>query len=377
MVNGINATNVINQTNVPKKEENLGKLVKYVNNEALKDTSDTFSSTLKGAAGSVALFNGIPLVKYLIGNKKVYKNFVTNGMKNLDAYNMQALKDLFKGEGKILDRVSNYINKSNKIKEALSAEKKLTSSIVKGENLWKKAAKKAKNAKGFFSKKSAEKAAKKFEAAKLKAIANGENVSNAISAIGTAGKEAGKLGKLKGIMKSSGAGLMLVFSGIMECAMEVIPTFKELGVEKGIKQLGKSAIKVAGDTFGFIAGEQVGTAIGSAIGTAIFPGIGTAIGAIVGFAGGMIGSWAMGKLTKKITGKSEREIAKDEQQKQVVSELSNNQAAQDELKTLVKAKIQEEQAQKGGKLSEDAKIALEALNELEQENNPFASFATV
>ena len=49
-------------------------------------------------------------------------------------------------------------------------------------------------------------------------------------------------------MKSSGAGFMIVFSGITETFTEVIPTFKELGKKKGMKQiLGEE--KVAGYVF--------------------------------------------------------------------------------------------------------------------------------
>ena len=170
-----------------------------------------------------------------------------------------------------------------------------------------------------------------------------------------------RIGKL---MKSTGAGFMLVFSGIIEGITEVYPTFKELGVKKGIKQLGKSAVKVLGDTFGFIAGENLGVAAGTAIGTAICPGIGSAIGAACGFLGGLLGSFAMGKVTKAITGKSEREIAKEQQENNQLNKIASDNTAINELKEAAKLKLQEEYSQTGT-LSEDSKIALQTLQNLE------------
>ena len=169
-------------------------------------------------------------------------------------------------------------------------------------------------------------------------------------------------------MKSSGAGLMLVFSGISEATTEVIPTFKELGAKKGIKQLGKSAVKVVSDTAGFVIGEQAGMAIGSAIGTAIMPGIGTAVGAVCGFIGGLVGSFVAGKVTKSLIGNTEREIAKEQAQQEQAKILHTNTASLEELKKSAIAKIEQEAA--NGELSEDSKIALQTLQNMEN-TNPF------
>ena len=138
-----------------------------------------------------------------------------------------------------------------------------------------------------------------------------------------------KFGKCGKFMKSSGAGFMLIFSGIAEGLTEVVPTFKELGFKKGIKQLGKSAVKVVGDTAGFIAGQAIGKTVGSIAGAklgavigSVVPGVGTAIGAAAGFVCGLLGSFLAGKLTKSITGPSEREIAKEKQQDAESSEIA-------------------------------------------------------
>ena len=169
-------------------------------------------------------------------------------------------------------------------------------------------------------------------------------------------------------MKSSGAGFMLVFSGLSEACTEVIPTFQELGTKKGLKQAVKSAIKVIGDTAGFIVGEQTGMALGSAIGTAIMPGIGTAVGAVCGFIGGFVGSFVAGKVTKAITGKTEREIAKEQSQQEQAKILETDTASLEELKKSVIAKIEQEAA--NGQLSEDSQIALQTLQNMEN-TNPF------
>ena len=152
------------------------------------------------------------------------------------------------------------------------------------------------------------------------------------------------------------------------------------GFKKGIKQLGKSAIKVVGDTAGFIGGECVGTAIGAAAGSAlagtkigaaigsVFPGFGTAIGAAVGCVCGMLGSFVMGKVTKAITGKSEREKAAEQQENQQLNELIKNKQSIEELKAEALLKLQEEAAQNGGELKGDALVAYAALQNLDKTN---------
>ena len=160
----------------------------------------------------------------------------------------------------------------------------------------------------------------KLKKALLKATKNLDKIENGA-------KSTSKLGKL---MKNSGAKGMLIISGVIEFFTEVRPTFKELGVKKGLKQLAKSAVKVVGDTFGYVAGSQLGTAAGSLAGafaaakiaaitgTAVAPGVGTVIGSLCGFVGGLLGSWAVRKVTSPFT-KSERDIAQEQQQ-----EVQNN-----------------------------------------------------
>lgn len=363
------STNAIPQVNLSNvssvKQADIQKLIKYVNNETLKDVPDTFTSRAKDAASSAALFEGIPLISFLLKNKKLNGNFVNEGMKTVGDANKKALENLIKGKGSLGQRIVNYVADTNMTKRAYNDVQSIVKSQFKADKLAKKAAKKAAKATTEHAQKAAAKAATKAEAASVKAAEKAAvNIGEKVADAGV--KSSGKISKF---LKNSSAGIMLVFSGIAECVTEVIPTFKELGKEKGYKQIGKSAVKVAGDTVGFIAGEQAGVAIGTAIGTAICPGIGSAIGAVCGFVGGMLGSFAMGKVTKAITGPSERELAKEEQQKTETEEIMNDDDSLEMLKNEVLSKIQEDAAD--GELTEDSKAVMEILENLE-DSNPFA-----
>lgn len=111
---------------------------------------------------------------------------------------------------------------------------------------------------------------------------------------------------------------MLVVEGGVETFTNVIPTFKQLGFKKGMKQLGRSTAKtiasVAGWVAGSVAGSKLGTVIGSVVGN-------NKIGAVVGAVAGKVGSYAVGTIGQhyarkgvdKVLGKSELDKAKEEQ----------------------------------------------------------------
>lgn len=164
-----------------------------------------------------------------------------------------------------------------------------------------------------------------------------------------------KNGAIRGLAKGiKGGGAMIAISAACE-APNVYKTFKELGTEKGFKQLGKSAVKIGAETVGWVVGAKVGTALGTkagtAIGTAICPGLGTAIGAavgaVVGFIGGVATSWLCGKAAKAAVGEDELEIAKKKQAQQLAQQAQND--TQTQAKLLAKA---EEKATKGEIASE-------------------------
>ena len=402
MVSAINSTNVLKQATTAVKQDDIKTLLKYVNNEALQEVPDTFTSTLKSGVGTAAVFEGIPLFNFIRKGKRVKSIITSEGttiaikdaMKAMDSKTSEALKNIFKGtEGTLRERISNFISTQNKVKkefinlkDATKAANKATKATLKG-----KSQEKILNAIGdavekadYFAnpEKIDLKRAQKVLDEALEALAKNPNSKKLQKAVEKAtkgldklklvqsgAKQAGKLGTFKNFMKSSGAGMMLIFSGISEATTEVIPTFQELGAKKGLKQLGKSAVKVVADTAAFIAGEQAGMALGSAIGTAIMPGIGTAVGAVCGFIGGMLGSFVAGKATKALLGKSEREIAKEQMQQEQAKILQTDTASLEELKKSAIAKIEAEKA--NGTFNEDSQIALQTLENLEKAN-PFS-----
>ncbi len=331
MLNGIDANYAVNQATNQVYATAPQTAAINAGAQAAEQLPDTFLSSTKNAASSAALFEGIPLLNLLIRSKKATGKTISQGMKLIGKHNDIALKKLLHGEGKLSERILDFISSANKSKQAYMAErssvKALNSSLKASKELEQITQKLSQVAEGGagklkkqileFLEKHIKGKASKAEAKAVEMASRAETARIAINTTQTVGKTAGKLGKVRNLLSSSGAGIMLVFSGISECISEVIPTFKELGVKKGFKQIGKSAVKVLGDTIGFIGGEQVGVALGTAIGTAIFPGIGSAVGAACGFIGGFLGSWAMGKVTKAITGKTEREIAKEQQTQEV------------------------------------------------------------
>jgi len=385
------------------------KLVKYVNSEALTQKPDTFTSMTKDVATSTLLFDGLPIFNLYKRNKKT-KGFGTEALKTLDSKNMDALKKLFNKEnGKFSSRLAEFISTTNGNRKELYTIKENVKSKAKADKIAKKALKNQKVAQKVaqeVAEATAQEVAKKpsviTEGVKKVSEKVGKVTAPVKKTVGKGAKAVGglkkslsgkfvqkfpnfasKMGKVGKFMKSSGAGIMLVFSGLIEGVTEVVPTFKELGKEKGMKQLGKSAVKVAGDTAGFIGGEMIGTAIGTAAGAAlagtkvgaaigsVFPGFGTVIGGLIGCACGMAGSLIMGKITKKITGPSERELAKEQEQTKLAEKSINDKETFDQLKAQTLTKIEEEQALTGT-LSEDSQIAQNIINKFD-ETNPFTA----
>lgn len=131
--------------------------------------------------------------------------------------------------------------------------------------------------------------------------------------------------------KSQGGPAMLVLEGATETITNVVPTFKQLGVKAGMKQVGKSAVKTVASVSGWVAGAALGTKIGAAIGS-IIPGAGTAIGAIAGAAigticslvGGTLGSKLAKKGAEAVVGKDELVLAQERQAKQLAQAAQTN-----------------------------------------------------
>lgn len=370
------------------KKGDIKTLVKYVNGESLNTKPDTFAGTMKNGVSSAAVFEGVPLALLMKRNKKIGGKFYSDEMRALqaevNAAKKSGLKNYMKKIGELQEK---YGQLKTEVKTQYRAEHGITAKIKK---LFSKTFPKTAEKAGIQSVKTASETVANATKEVTKEVAEEAAKGTGKAGGKIAGKIAGKLngkfggtfigkaaGKLKNGLKTSGAGIMLAIDGGIEFCSEVVPTFKELGVKKGMKQLGKSTVKVAANTAGYIAGAK----LGSAIGTAICPGIGTAVGAAVGFVGGMLGSFVAGKITKSVVGKNEREIANEKNQKATVNQISKDNDKIKELQLAALQRIQEEAAMNGGQLSEDSLAVLKAienigeivpLTEADLAANPFA-----
>ena len=144
--------------------------------------------------------------------------------------------------------------------------------------------------------------------------------------------ESPKLSKTAEFFKGKGGAFLGVIEGAVETFTEIIPAFREGGFFGGLKQIGKSAVKVGAVVAGWIAGEAAGSTIGAGIGAAIgsvIPVVGTAIGASIGsviggFIGGFFTSSVAGEVAKKVTGKSVKDEIRDEKISAQAQEVATN-----------------------------------------------------
>lgn len=314
-LNNIATNKLIQQNNVAFKSANKNVTVP-VKQEA---EEDSFVKTMASNAVFTGIFQGIPFLNFLRNTKKIHGGIKPNAMVEQIAKNNIAAKNtLLKGEGNFIKRFVDYAVKAEKTNDALSYVKSATKAEANSIRLAEKAKKMAEAGK------SAEKIAKaeaKAAKAATKVLDKTDDAQKMIKNINQTGKMAakagtkiGKVAKFKNFMKSSGLGIQIVFSGLTELMSEVVPTFKEFGVKKGFKQLGKSAVRVLGDVAGYAGFQAVGAYVGSILFAGV-PVVGPFLGAALGFGLGMVGSYLAGKVTDKITGPSERELAEKDQQK--------------------------------------------------------------
>ncbi len=365
--------------------ESVNNLVKYLENKPIAEPEgDTFTSTISGTVPALAIFEaprGLSWLKKAKGLKvddalnvakaaEAGKDAVSCAakLKEYAAPVTDSLKNVFTGSGKVSQRVRNYFNSVN---EFQNNSRQLTEAM----KTFRKAEKAGKTVEELQeAAKTAEGVAKTAEG-----VAKTGKIAGAVSKVkqvagkpfAAAAKKVPALGKVGKFFKGSGAAGFAVIGGGIELATEVVPTFKQLGAKAGIKQIGKSAVKVAADIGGWALGAKGGAAVGAAIGS-IFPGIGTAIGAAIGgFIGGFVGSWGAGKVAKAVTGPSEREIAQAKSEKEQTAAILENSKDVESLKQLAFQKVQATVQQNGYVDAESQK----ALEEIEKLNNPFAKGA--
>ena len=171
--------------------------------------------------------------------------------------------------------------------------------------------------------------------------------------------------------KSQGGPAMLVIEGATETITNVYPTFKQLGVKAGMKQVGKSAVKTCASVGGWVAGAALGTKLGAAIGS-IIPGAGTAVGAVVGAAVGticsLLGGTICSKLAKKgaekIVGKDELVLAQERQAKQLAQQAQVDGNVLNQVVGAASERLNQE-----GVGTDDSKIAFTSLQAVQSGNS--------
>ena len=117
---------------------------------------------------------------------------------------------------------------------------------------------------------------------------------------------------------------MTALEALPEITGKIVPTFKEKGFVEGLKQTGKSILKIGSNFLSYAAGSALGRLVGGAIGTIICPGAGSAVGAKVG---DMLGSMLIGsnvtKVVNKVIGENESEANKQQTQIAQTTETQN------------------------------------------------------
>lgn len=316
---------------------------------ASENKESSLAGELLGGGAFMAALQGGPKLIHprasynaMLATDKVFRELLQNeNFKNLpDAKKMEVYKNLFETErlsSKIanVDKALRNAEETEKILESLKETKSKYIEALKTGN--KETAAKctaemqtiiAKGKKqGFFTRLFTKGSEKAYDAAKVSEFTTeaGKNAQKAYVAAeaAKAAEGAGLTTTAKNVLKSGGFKGMAVIEGAIETFTEVIPAF-ELGTDKGIRQIGKSAVTVgasaAGWCAGAAAGGAVGAKVGAAVGSVICPGVGTAVGAAIGLLGGLAGSWLCRKAAKAVVGKSEVEIAEEKKQQQTTTD---------------------------------------------------------
>ena len=93
--------------------------------------------------------------------------------------------------------------------------------------------------------------------------------------------------------------LFIAFDAIPEIKNKIVPAFENDGFTGGMKQVGKSLLKIGSSFLAFNLGSSIGRVIGTVLGSVV-PGIGNWFG---GFVGSMIGSIFVNSKVDKVVSK--------------------------------------------------------------------------
>lgn len=316
MVNGINS-----QSNIYALKD-LVNLAKYATGVPL--TNDATKLTVSEVANYPAMLCGYEGWQWVKHNKGQYKqsfaDVVKRGAESHNVLKTAGIKGVL--------RVADAKEILARIPEAEALKTLSTSS----QDLYKAAQKAAELAKANPANKEALKQAAS-SLAKADALVYAEKAANSTGIFSKAKKALGitKVGQatknlaaksptfqkcLDAYNNESGT-FMLVMEGGVEAFTNVVPTFKQLGFKRGMKQLGRSTVKTMTSVAGWVAGSVLGSKLGSVVGAAVGN---SKVGAVVGAIAGKVGSYAVGTIgqhyavrgVEKVLGKSELEQAKEE-----------------------------------------------------------------
>lgn len=315
MVNGINS-----QSNIYALKD-LVNLAKYANGVPLTDDAEKLTvSQVSSYPTMMCAYEGYQWVKENKGQyKKAFKSVTDNGKTANDILKKNGVKGVLR------------VADAKEVLANIPTAEALNGLSAKTQDLYKNAQKLAEAVKANPSNKDIAKQASqllaKAEAASYAEMAKGtglyQKFKNAvgITKVGQATRNmAAKSSTFKTCLdayNNESGNAMLVLEGGVEALTTVVPTFRKLGFKRGMKQLGRSAVRVVSSVAGWVAGSAVGSKIGEVVGALVGN---TKVGAVVGAIAGRVGSYAVGtvgqhyanKAVTKVLGKSELEKAKEE-----------------------------------------------------------------
>lgn len=246
---------------------------------------------------------GLGAVKSVVQNKGIRPAIKSLGVSTFKEFNKTLDKDIFT---KGIINAENYA----KYKElAKAANKDKLSLFQRFLNIFRSDAKKR-----IVDANSIKEAREALKTAD-NALKNGTSIATVAKSTKSAAETAiktGFSGNVKSLFKKEATSkLTWVFTAIEalpEIKNKIIPAFKNEGFGAGLKQIGKSILKVGSSFLSFTLGGALGRVIGGAIGTLICPGAGSAVGANIGSMISMaISGKVANKAVEKITGEKEEQ----------------------------------------------------------------------
>ncbi len=192
-------------------------------------------------------------------------------------------------------------------------------------------------------------------------IKNVLGITKAVNVANTLATKSPVFDKCLNAYRDEAGSFMLLMNGGVEVMSNVLPTFKNLGAKKGIKQTGKSIVSTISSVAGWVAGATLGRKAGAVAGAAIGNSKAGAIVAssILSYVTGSIGQYFADKVTKKVLGKSEMEKYNESKAEMLADEAMKNPEVLSALAQGAAARIDME-----GVSTPDSEIAVKTLQNI-------------